>query len=55
MLNKPLIVIKVGTQAITDRSGDLNIKILDDLVRQIVKLNEENRIVLVSSGAVGCG
>ncbi len=52
---KPLLVIKVGTAAITTASGNLNIQILDEMVRQIVLLHKKYRIVLVSSGAVGCG
>lgn len=55
MLHKPLIVIKVGTNTIADKSGNLVPAILEEIVRQIVELHKTHRIVLVSSGAVGCG
>ncbi len=55
MLHKPLIVVKVGTAAITNKSGNIETDILEELVRQITELQKNYRIVLVSSGAVGCG
>ena len=55
MLKKPLLVIKVGTLAITDKSGNIQVNILEEIVRQIIELHKTHRIVLVSSGAVGCG
>ena len=55
MLHSPLIVIKIGTNAITDKAGNLHPERLEEMVRQIVVLHQDHRIVLVSSGAVGCG
>ena len=55
MLHKPLIVIKIGTNTITDKSGNLVPETMEEIVRQIVELHKDHRIVLVSSGAVGCG
>ncbi len=55
MLHKPLIVIKLGTFAITDAKGFLQTHILEEIVQQIIELHKNFRIVLVSSGAVGCG
>lgn len=55
MLHKPLIVIKIGTAAITDKSGNLNQETLEEITRQVIELHKKHRIVMVSSGAVGCG
>lgn len=52
---KDLIVLKLGTSTITDKSGELNKKILNDICNQIVLLQKKYRLILVSSGAVGCG
>ena len=51
------IVIKVGTSTLTHRkSGRLNIRRMNNLVRVIADLKNSGReIVLVSSGAVGLG
>lgn len=52
---KDLIVLKLGTSTITDKNGDLNKKVLTDICNQIVQLQKKYRLILVSSGAVGCG
>lgn len=53
--HKP-IVIKVGTNVITDEHGRLNLAIIKDLVKQIAILKKQSLpVVLVTSGAVAAG
>lgn len=50
------IVIKIGTSTLAYRSGHLNIRRIEELCKIISDLkNDENEIVLVSSGAIGMG
>ena len=54
--DKKRIVIKVGTSTLTHKTGRLNIRRLEKLVKVISDLqNSGKQIVLVSSGAVGLG
>lgn len=51
-----LIVVKVGTSTLTYPSGSINIRRIESLVKCLSDLqNSGRRVVLVSSGAVGCG
>ena len=52
---KPILVIKIGTQAITPQRGEVDRVFLEHLTSQISKLNDTYNILLISSGAVGCG
>lgn len=54
-MQKPLIVIKVGTASITQSNGEIDEPVLVDVARQIASLHKDYRLVLVSSGAVGAG
>lgn len=50
------IVIKMGTTSVTHANGTLNLKKLDQLARVLTDLeNSGRKMVLVSSGAIGCG
>lgn len=50
------IVLKVGTSSLTYKTGKLNIKAIEKLVRVISDLkNKGLEVVLVSSGAIGAG
>ncbi|MBS96441.1 MAG: glutamate 5-kinase [Chloroflexi bacterium] len=50
------LVVKVGTNLITDKSGKLNIKVMESIVSQICHLHKLGyQILLVSSGAVAAG
>ncbi|NTW55729.1 MAG: glutamate 5-kinase [Chlorobiaceae bacterium] len=50
------IVVKVGTNVITSRNGELDIEILESLTSQIALLHKKGiQVILVSSGAVGAG
>ncbi len=54
-MEKPLLVLKIGTASITNGNGDLNQVTMVDIVRQVAKIHEDYHIVIVSSGAVGTG
>lgn len=48
--------MKVGTSTLTHQTGKLNINRMENLVRQLTDLQNQNReVVLVTSGAVGVG
>ncbi len=50
------IVVKVGTNVITTKNGELDLEILQQLTAQIAELQKQGiQIILVSSGAVGAG
>ena len=54
--NKRRIVIKVGTSTLTHASGQLNIRVVEELVKVISDIkNSGYEIVLVTSGAIGLG
>jgi glutamate 5-kinase len=50
------VVVKVGTRVVAHQDGTLDDSQVTSIAEQIVRLmNEERRVVLVSSGAVGAG
>ena len=50
------IVVKVGTSTLTHPGGGMNFKNMDRLARVLSDVrNAGNEVVLVSSGAIGCG
>ena len=50
------IVVKVGTNVITGKNGELDLEILSSLTNQIATLQKQGiQVILVSSGAVGAG
>ncbi len=50
------VVVKVGTNVITNNQGELDLQILDQLVSQTAELHNQGvAVLLVSSGAVGAG
>jgi glutamate 5-kinase len=53
--NKSTIVLKFGSATITDKNGLVDIKTIEGIAAQVVKLKEEYNIVIVSSGAVAAG
>ncbi|MFX1398523.1 MAG: glutamate 5-kinase [Promethearchaeota archaeon] len=54
--NNNTIVIKVSTQLITDGKAQIYEERIKKLVREVANLVHEGRsIILVSSGAIGCG
>lgn len=53
---KKRIVIKVGTTTLTHKTGRLNIRRMERLVKTLADLQNSGReIILVSSGAIGLG
>lgn len=56
MIQYKNIVVKIGTNVLTDDEGNLHLEVIRGLVSQIATLKKQGvRIVLVSSGAVGAG
>lgn len=54
--DKKRIVIKVGTSTLTHRTGRLNIRRVEKLVKVLADLqNSGKEIILVSSGSIGLG
>lgn len=50
------IVIKMGTTCLTHQNGKLNLRKMDQLAQILTDMqNQGKRVVLVSSGAIGCG
>jgi len=49
------IVIKIGTNTLTDKNGLLELKIIHNLASQIAKIKNGRDIVIVTSGAIGAG
>lgn len=49
------IVVKLGTNAITNADGSVNKDLMKDLVRQLAEVYKETNLLFVTSGAMGCG
>ena len=49
------IIVKIGTNAMTNDDKTLNIELLKSLVSQISELRKDNDVLLVTSGAMGAG
>lgn len=55
-INSKRVVIKVGTSTLTHASGQLNIRLVEELVKIISDIkNSGYEIALVTSGAIGLG
>jgi glutamate 5-kinase len=54
-MQKPVIVIKLGTAVITNEEGVISHTIIKKVASEIAELFNTHRVVLVSSGAVGSG
>ncbi|KPM50051.1 glutamate 5-kinase [Jiulongibacter sediminis] len=54
-MNKPLLVVKFGTSAITNAQGVPDDQVIDRIATELSQLHSEYSLVLVSSGAVGAG
>lgn len=56
MKNSKRIVIKIGTNVITDESGVFDLKVIESIARQISEAkNNGKKIMVVTSGAIGAG
>lgn len=54
-MEKPVIVIKIGSSIIADGAGNLNSSVIKKIADEAAQLTKEYRIILVSSGAVSSG
>lgn len=54
-MQKPVLVIKIGSAVITDGDGRVDESIIAKLAEELALLSKNYRVVLVSSGAVGSG
>ena len=54
-MQKPVLVIKLGSAVITTTEGTIDQSIIKKLAKEIADLSITYRVVLVSSGAVGSG
>ncbi len=54
-MQKPVLVIKLGTASITNAQGAISTNVIEKVAAGIAQLSVTYQIVLVSSGAVGSG
>ena len=54
-MQKPVLVIKLGTAVLTNEKGEIAQSTLKKVAAGIAALSSDYRIILVSSGAVGSG
>ena len=54
-MQKPVLVVKLGSAVITDSDGTIDQVIIKKLAAGIATLSANYRVVMVSSGAVGSG
>lgn len=54
-MEKPVVVIKIGSSIIADRGGNLDSSVIERLATEATALMQDYRVVLVSSGAVSSG
>ena len=54
-LKSKRIVIKIGTNTLTDKNGMLDLKAMNKLVYQIAKIKNSRDIIVITSGAIGAG
>lgn len=54
-MNKPILVLKLGTASITTAKGELDEEVVADVTRQVAEIAKDYRLILVSSGAVAAG
>lgn len=54
-MEKPSIVIKIGSSIIADAQGQIDKNIIQKIATEIAALNNQYRVILVSSGAVSSG
>jgi glutamate 5-kinase len=54
-MQKPVLVIKLGTAVLTDARGDIVQATIRKVAAEVAAQSAVYRVVLVSSGAVGSG
>ena len=51
-----IIIIKIGTNVLTDEFGTLNYKVMERIVKDIAKIKKQGKdIIIITSGAIGAG
>lgn len=54
-MEKPVLVIKIGSSIIADSEGNVDPSVIEKIAGEVVQLNRDYRVILVSSGAVSSG
>lgn len=54
-MEKPVIVIKIGSSIIADNNGNVDPSVIEKIAAGVAQLTEAYRVILVSSGAVSSG
>lgn len=54
-MSKKIIVVKFGTAAITQASGEPDLEIMKKIAAEVAAIHERYHVIIVSSGAVGAG
>lgn len=54
-MEKPVLVIKIGSSVIADRNSNLDTAVIQQIVNQAAELSKDYRLIIVSSGAVSSG
>jgi glutamate 5-kinase len=55
-IGQKIVIVKVGTTTITHENGEINQNIMQNIVDQVQIIKERGwLVVIVSSGAIGCG
>jgi len=54
-MSKPVLVLKIGSAAITNSAGEVDEQLISSLASQLALIHSKFRIVIVSSGAVATG
>lgn len=54
-MEKPVLVIKIGSSILADKKGNLAVPVMARIVAAAAALTRQYRVILVSSGAVSCG
>ncbi len=54
-MSKPIIVIKFGTAAITQVSGEPDLNVMKKIAAEVASVHNRYHVIIVSSGAVGAG
>lgn len=54
-IKKPVVVVKLGSAALTHADGSINKTVIKAIAHDLAMLQQNNHILVVSSGAVACG
>ncbi len=54
-VSKPIIVVKFGTAAITQSSGEPDLNVMKKIAAEVASVHNRYHVIIVSSGAVGAG